>query len=84
MVQAFKINKEQFEIVLEKNQNSRNFSWSLNSFNIIEKSWLTPVLLVNRWFISLQEEKWVKKVFNVNPIELSWKIFEKYLKSSVF
>lgn len=84
MVIAFKINKEQFKIILKKNEHSKRFSWNLDSFNLIEKSGLTPVLLVNRWFISLQEETWVRKVFNIVPTKLDEKKFQKCLESSIF
>ena len=70
-LQAFKITKNQFKKILEKNKNSKNFSGNQEVFDLMIHSGLSPVLLINRDFLSLQEENGVKKVFNIKPIELS-------------
>ena len=75
-VNDFEINYVKLKL-LSKKYEKTNFD--LKTYRFIKNSWLQPVVLINNWFVSIQEYEWVKRVFNIVPEKFNFRIFDKTL-----
>lgn len=75
-VNDFEINYVKLKL-LSKKYEKTNFD--LKTYRFIKNSWLQPVVLINNWFVSIQEYEWVKRVFNIVPEKFNFRTFDKTL-----
>ncbi len=75
-VNDFEINYVKLKLSSKKYEKT---NFDLKTYRFIKNSWLQPVVLINNWFVSIQEYEWVKRVFNIVPEKFNFRIFDKTL-----
>lgn len=75
-VNDFEINYVKLKLLSKKYERT---NFDLKTYKFIKNSWLQPVVLINNWFVSIQEYEWVKRVFNIVPEKFNFRIFDKTL-----
>ena len=75
-VNDFEINYVKLKLLSKKYEKT---IFDLKTYSFIKNSWLQPVVLINNWFVSIQEYEWVKRVFNIVPEKFNFRIFDKTL-----
>lgn len=75
-VNDFEINYVKLKLLSKKYERT---NFDLKTYRFIKNSWLQPVVLINNWFVSIQEYEWVKRVFNIVPEKFNFRIFDKTL-----
>lgn len=75
-VNDFEINYVKLKLSSKKYEKT---NFDLKTYKFIKNSWLQPVVLINNWFVSIQEYEWVKRVFNIVPEKFNFRAFDKTL-----